>query len=73
MSSSNNDRNRTDLGASPNAKNPNGPGRPMPEDEIPFQADVWRENGRVIGANFRGQVDAYSRATGLHSRCCQMV
>jgi len=29
----------------------------MPEDEIPFQADVWRENGRVIGANFKGRVD----------------
>ncbi|MFN6509581.1 hypothetical protein E4A48_08685 [Xanthomonas cerealis pv. cerealis] len=29
----------------------------MPEDEIPFQADVLREDGRVVGANFKGQVD----------------
>lgn len=57
MTSSDKDRAHTDRDAFPNARNPNGPGLPMPEDEIPFQADVWKENGRVIGATFKGQVD----------------
>ncbi|MGW8274739.1 hypothetical protein [Xanthomonas axonopodis] len=35
---------------------PPTPGQPLPDDEIPFKADVWRENGRVIGATFSGQI-----------------
>lgn len=57
MTSSNNDPTRTDRDVASGARLPNTPGQPMPEDEIPFQTDIWRENGRVVGANFKGQVD----------------
>ncbi|MCC4586462.1 hypothetical protein LL962_04955 [Xanthomonas sp. NCPPB 1067] len=41
--------------AAPNARPPT-PGQPLPDDEIPFKADVWRDNGRIVGATFKGQI-----------------